>query len=252
MNTTPLRRILLTAAIGLLIVACSTPGSAPTGVPATPSAPPTAAPSVAPSPNVSPNPTTTPDVSPRPSVAPPSVKPSPSPTPAPVFSAAEKRLVEALRADVRVGCAPRRSDLPQDAVAGVECHLTTALVDRVGIYSFKEEIASDAALQAYLVRLVDNGVNPRTGDCLKGVPGDSSWPSYLPDEDEDLGYRLERSGCFLDENGMANVRLTCYDSLYVGILGRTADLAGLYKWSWRVAPGEDTHRDPPGICAAPD
>jgi hypothetical protein len=169
-----------------------------------------------------------------------------------VFSAAEKRLVEALRADVRVGCAPRRTDLPQDAVAGVECRVKTALVDRVGIYSFKEEIESDAALQAYLVRLVDSGVNPRTGDCLSGVPGDSSWPRYLPDEDADLGYRPERSGCFIDENGIANIRLTCYGSLYVGVLGRTADIAGLYNWSWRVADGESTHRDPPGICAARD
>jgi len=99
---------------------------------------------------------------------------------------------------------------------------------------------------------VDNGVNPRTGDCLAGIPGDSSWPKYLPDEDEDLGYRAERSGCFLDQRGIANVRLTCYGSLYVGILGKNADIAGLYKWAWRVADGDSTDRDPPGICAAPD
>jgi hypothetical protein len=169
-----------------------------------------------------------------------------------VFSAAEKRLVEALRADVRVGCAPRRTDLPQDSVAGLECRIGSALVDRVGIYSFKEEIETDAALQAYLVRLVDNGVKLRAGDCDAGIPGDRAWPDYLPDEDADLGYRAERSGCFFDENGIANVRLTCYGSLYVGVLGKTADIAALYKWSWRVADGESTHRDPPGICAAPD
>ena len=252
-----LHRVLASAAIGILVIACSTStapvtpsGSPVAGPSATPSAPPPA-PSASPStPAVSAPPTQAPPTEAPPTKAPPVVTPKPSS--APTYSAAERRLLEAIRVDARIGCAPRRTGLPQDAVAGVECRVGSSLVDRVGIYSFKEEIAPDAALQAYLMRLVDNGVTPRTGDCLAGSPGDSSWPSYLPDEDEDLGYRLERSGCFFDENGIANVRLTCYDSLYVGILGKNADLASLYKWAWRVAAGEITHRDPPGICAAPD
>ena len=51
---------------------------------------------------------------------------------------------------------------------------------------------------------------------------------------------------------MANVRLTCYDDIYMGVLGKTADVKALYAWSWRIAAGDDTHRDPPGLCAAPD
>ena len=249
-----LHRVLVSAVIGVLVVACSTSPApiAPSASPvASPSAVPSAAPSATPSaPVVSAPPSVAPPSEAPPTKAPPAVTPKPSP--APTFSTAERRLLEAIRVDARIGCAPRRTGLPQEAVAGVECRVGSALVDRVGIYSFQEEIESDAALQAYLVRLVDNGVTPRTGDCLAGTPGDSSWPSYLPDDDEDLGYRAERSGCFFDENGIANVRLTCYGSLYVGILGETADIAGLYKWAWRIADGESTHRDPPGICAAPD
>jgi hypothetical protein len=48
------------------------------------------------------------------------------------------------------------------------------------------------------------------------------------------------------------VRLTCYGPLYVGAIGKTADVAALYEWTWQVGLGEDPHRDPPGLCVAPD
>jgi hypothetical protein len=241
-------RLIASLAMLVLVAACSGSVPGPTGSanpspiavqsPA-PSAAPTASPAASPS-------------APSPSSAPSDVPPAVTPSPKPVaFSAAEKRLVEQIRVDARIACVPRRTDLPLHAVAGVECHIGTALVDRVGAYSLG---ASASAIDAYLARLATAHVTPRTGDCGAGNPGDHSWPAYLPDETGDgtAGYREERSGCFLDENGIANVRLTCYGDIYMGVLGKTADLKALYAWTWRIAAGEDTHRDPPGLCAAPD
>jgi len=242
-----LSSVVAAVAIGLLIAACS---STPTTPLATASPAPPAAPSAVPA---TPTPSSTPAVtSPAPSA-----KPSPSATPAPVaFTAAEKRLVQALRADSRINCAPRRTDPPPLAVAGIECRLDTALVDRVGVYGFEGHLDASGkevgtALEAYLDRLDQAGVQPHRGNCAATTAGDSSWPNYLPDEGDDGGLRAERSGCFVDA-GMANVRLTCYDDIYMGVLGKTADVKALYAWSWRIAAGDDTHRDPPGLCAAPD
>ena len=242
------RRIPLIASLAMLVLvaACSGSVPAPTGS-ASPSsiAVPSPAPSAVPTapPHASPS-------APVPSAAPSDVPPAATPSPKPVaLSAAEKRLVEQIRVDARIACVPRRTDLPLHAVAGVECHIGTALVDRVGAYSFGPAPAVDA----YLARLATAKVTPGSGDCATGKAGDHSWPAYLPDEgDADGGISEERSGCFLDENGIANVRLTCYGNVYMGVLGKTADIKALNAWTWRIAAGEDTHRDPPGLCAAPD
>ena len=56
-----------------------------------------------------------------------------------------------------------------------------------------------------------------------------------------------RTGCFLDENGTANVRLTC-GTTYVGILGRDADLADLDRFALASATGPTKAGQAPGIC----
>ena len=236
-----LRTIALAVAITGIVAACSTtpvssvaPIASASPSPAVPSVPPSAGPSALPS-------------TPAPTVA-----PTPTPTPAPSLSAAELALVEQLRADVRTGCVPRRTDLPPRATLGVECHPADPLVAAVGIYAFGPQGGPEGARDTYLERLAAAGVKPASGDCTRETPGDHSWPANLPDEGEDGGLSSLRSGCFLDENGTANVRLTCYGDFYVGVLGRTKELGALYAWSWKLAPSEDTHRDPPGLCAAPD
>ena len=234
-------RLVAMLAIGVLIAACSSSPAPSTPVAssgAVPSAAPTASPTTSPS---------TPAVSTPPTEAPPS--PSATPEPAMPFNAAEMELVGQIRADSRIDCVPRRTDLPPKAVAGVECRIGTALVDRVGAYSF----GTAPAIDAYLARLATAKVTPGSGDCATGKAGDHSWPAYLPDEgDADGGIREERSGCFLDENGIANVRLTCYGNVYMGVLGKTADIRALDAWTWKIQAGDDTHRDPPGLCSAPD
>ena len=81
------------------------------------------------------------------------------------------------------------------------------------------------ALAAYIARMASYGVALRSGDCQAGTAGDRAWtPGDGPDEGGDLPYRI---GCFLDENGTANVRLTCGDPetgvvgpiRYIGVLG---------------------------------
>jgi hypothetical protein len=168
---------------------------------------------------------------------------------------AEQELVAKLREDARVQCQPRRTDLPHLAIAGVECFPSDDLVARVGIYGFATD--RDAAT-AYLDRLSSAGVSPDTGGCPDGIPGDVGWtagdgegPVDAPDAIVVKGKTLipYRSGCFYDENGTANFRATCWDSTYVGVLGRTRDIAALERWAW--AYPEDVEQGtpgPPGIC----
>jgi hypothetical protein len=177
----------------------------------------------------------------------------PVPSPDPSLTTDEVALAAYLRAGVGVGCLPRRDDLPPRATVGIECRPADALVARVGIYGFGTANADpEPARDTYLERMAAAGVAPGSGDCAAGHAGDASWPSSLPDEGDDGKLRPTRAGCFLDENGVANVRVTCYGDLYIGVLGRTIDLRALVAWAWAVAPGESVDRDPPGICAAPD
>jgi hypothetical protein len=169
------------------------------------------------------------------------------------FTAVEADLIAGLRSDAAVDCAPRRKDLPVRATAGVECRLNRDPVARFGAYRFRD--ARDAAL-TYFERLALNDVEPASGDCSAGTSGDSPW---MPGDgttgsaadrvafgDSDR-WVVGRSGCFLDEDGTANVRLTC-GSTYIGILGRSGDLATLDEWAWRSAAGQVPSGEPPGIC----
>ena len=175
-------------------------------------------------------------------------------SPAPDFTADEAALVAGLRTDAAVHCAPRRTDLPVLAVAGVECRLETAIVARVGVYRFGGD---QDATATYLERLASYAVAPATGDCAGGTAGDSAWmpgdgsPGTIDPQlvlkNATGSWAVGRTGCFLDENGTANVRATC-GSTYLGILGRTSDLAALYGWVWRSEGGTTEPSTPPGIC----
>ncbi len=171
------------------------------------------------------------------------------------FTPVEAGLVSVLRPDAAVGCAPRRVKLPVRATAGVECRVNGAVVTRVGAYKFAD--AQDAAT-TYLERLASYDVKPGTGDCAGGKSGDAAW---MPgdrkagkDTDRiDFGgtgpWVVGRTGCFLDENGTANVRLTC-GTTYVGILGRDADLADLDRFALASPTGPTKAGQTPGICQA--
>jgi hypothetical protein len=174
---------------------------------------------------------------------------------APGFSAAEAALLAGLRSDAAVDCVPRRTHLPTLAIAGIECRVATALVSRIGAYRFRD--AQDAAT-TYLQRLASYGVAPATGGCLAGTSGESAWQpgdgataiASASVQFGDLGpWSVGRSGCFLDENGVANARATC-GSTYIGVLGRDVDLAAVQRWLWTSPDGPMATGEPPGICKA--
>ena len=221
-------------------------------------------------PPTSPAPTATPAPTgaPSPSVAatePPATPSAPATSPSPSASAsgasltpAEAALVGLLRVDAAVDCAPRRTGLPKDAIAGIECRPKDSLVARVGIYRLP---SVNEAAYTYMTRMADAGVDVSAGDCRRDIPGDEAWtpgdgegnytdPGVFDWENSVLS--PNRIGCFLDQNGIANVRTTCGDT-YVGILGSAKDLSNLVDWAWRypdgVEPGVPT---PPGICIGAD
>ena len=122
--------------------------------------------------------------------------------------------------------------------------------------------AQDAA-RAYFARLDTEGVAPRSGDCRLGVEGESAWTPG-DDEGEVQGdewdgvlidgapYIVHRDACFVNDSGTTNVRATCGEGVYVGVLGRTDDLRELVAWSWEIAPGAPVNTPgAPGICYYP-
>jgi hypothetical protein len=235
---------LLLPAIFVLVAACAATS------PASPSPTPIASASAQPS-----TPAVTP--APSPTVAPsPAVTPAPTPKPTDAMTAAERKLVALLRPDAAVDCAPRRTDLPEGAIRAVECRADDPLVASIGVYEFKSD---EEAAHAYMTRLASYGVDVRAGDCGHDVPGDAAWvpgdgegsyddPGVFNFENEAL--RTDRIGCFKNENGIANVRVTC-DTAYIGVLGAKKDLSDLTDWTWRYPKGyEPGTPDAPGICVS--
>jgi hypothetical protein len=170
------------------------------------------------------------------------------------FTAVEADLVSALRADAAVGCAPRRAKLPPRATAGVRVPGQRGRRHPRRGVSFADP--RDDAATTYLERLAAYGVKPAAGDCPGGKSGDAAWMAG----DRAAGrirdrvhvgatgpWVVGRIGCFLDENGTANVRLTCGPT-YVGILGRDADLADLDRFAMASATGPTKAGQRPGIC----
>jgi len=167
------------------------------------------------------------------------------------YSPDQARLLASIRADARVGCAPRTENLPDKATAGIECAVGSDLVDRVGVYSF----ATPAdALAAYTARMASYGVALRSGDCKGGTAGDEAWtPGDGPDEGGD---QPNRTGCFIDENGHANIRVLCGLQVgdqeigrYIGVLGASTQIKPLLDWTRTFPEGIDMPvPSPPGIC----
>jgi hypothetical protein len=206
------------------------------------------------------SPTALASASPRASEAAPASPTAPTDAAPLAYSDDEQYLLGAIREDARVGCWPERGDIQSRAIAAVGCLPESPLVLHISAFRVPPRVNADGtltdlAIQTYLELLRSYGVEPRTGDCQAGTSGDSSWPDYLPDEGSTYSggpYSPWRSGCFLDQNGIANVAVTCYAGISIWIYGANDDLAGLYAWAWRLAEGESPDRDPPGICAFPD
>jgi hypothetical protein len=228
------------------IVGCSAGPSAATPAPsvipsipaATPEASPSAAPSQAGVPTPAPaTPAPTAKPTPKPTATP---KPRPSAAPTPVaFSRDEAYLFAGVRSGV-IDCEPVRSALPPRATAGIECGADTRVVARVGFYLFDDE--SDL-LAAYFARMKAEGVKIESGEtCRQG----EAERGYFPGDGELVP---NRGGCFINGAGIANYRATIPARIYIGILGRNADMAALEDWAWigqQDTPGGPTLWAEPG------
>ncbi len=244
-----MRRFAFLPAALVLVAACAT------------SQPGTPALSAPPSPVATPNPTASASTAPTPTPSPtaipsPAVTPVPTGSPSSSMTAAEKGLVALLRPDAAIDCMPRRTNLPEGAVRGIECRADDPLVASVGLYWYP---TGNEAAHAYMTRLAAYGVDVNAGDCSHDVPGDAPW---TPGDDvgnyddpgvfnwENSVLSPDRNGCFRNENGLANVRATCGNA-YIGVLGTKKDLSELYDWARRYPAGSphDTP-EPPGICVS--
>jgi hypothetical protein len=219
-----------------VLVACAGPSGStpsPSVAPSTPVASPSAAPSqaVVPTPVPTPAPTAEP-------TSKPTAKPTAKPTPV-TFSRDEAYVLAGVRRDV-VDCEPVRSALPPRATAGIECDANNDAVARVGFYLFDDE--SDL-LAAYFARMKAEGVAIESGEtCRQG----EAERGYMPGDGELVPYR---GGCFINDAGIANYRATLPASIYVGILGRNADMGALEDFAWTGSmdtPGSPTLWAEPG------
>jgi hypothetical protein len=163
--------------------------------------------------------------SPAPSEAPasPSAPPSASPPPAPVqLSVEERYLLDGIRRGA-IDCRPVRDKLPIHSVGGIECRSDDPAVAKIGFYLFDGDADM---LDAYFARMRAEGVEPDSGGC-DDREGEAP---YIPDE----GLPADRHGCFVNLEGYANYRATISGNhVYIGVLGRTADMRALADFAWR-------------------
>ena len=229
-----MNRTILAASLAaiFLISACGS-ASAPSPTPSAPSSP-------SPVPT-EPPPTASPTADP--SVAPPTQTPSETPSEAPseapvTPTADEQALIDGILRGAD-DCHPVRDGLPAGAVAGIECASDDPAVARVGFYRFADE---DTMLDAYLARMASEGISLDSGGCVDGE-GEGS---YVPYE----GQSPWRHGCFLNDEGYANYRATLPGArVYIGILGRSDDMAALESFSFlgsQDTPGNPTLWAEPG------
>lgn len=219
---------------GLILSACGASTPTPSQTPASPvpSQPTVSAPPASPSASTPSDPAT-----PEPSAEPPATPvPTVKPTPKPVtFSGAERYLVDGiLRGES--DCSPVRGDaLPGLAIAGIDCDMIGTPVARMGFYLFKND---DDMLDAYMARVSVENLIVDSGAC---VPGEGEG-AYIPYGDDE--FAPDRHACYVNDEGYGNYRATLSGvHVYVGLLGRSANMRSLEDWAWfgnQDTPGNPT------------
>jgi hypothetical protein len=139
----------------------------------------------------------------------------------------EADLLAGVRLDLQETCTPVRTNLPETAVAGIECHPPSTDVERVRVYLFDTQAD---LLHTYLARLVAQGVEPGTasGRC---VSGQASEGPYVPSPEDGL-LIAERGGCYADAAGLAHYLATNPPFVMIELDGTTGDMAALEGWAW--------------------
>lgn len=170
--------------------------------------------------SASPRPTV-PANSPAPTL-PPVVTPQVTATPTPQPTAPEDFLRAQVPATLLGSCHRSKGDEnATNSVASLTCPLDNGTVRGVAfhLYGTRDEMQAQ-----YSKRLSGNGVDPASGSCLFGRPGDGSW-GYLSE-----AAARGRLGCFIDDKNEPNVRSTDESSLvYIAIVGYPAELDAATK-----------------------
>jgi len=139
------------------------------------------------------------------------------------FTAKERYLIRGIQRTA-VDCRPVREDLPSKAYAGVECRSDDPAVARMGFYLFHND---KDMLSVYYARVHAEGLKVGSGACVDGKEGESA---FVPGEPDDV--LVDRHACFLNDQGYANYRVTMLGGLYVGLLGRSANMTALEDFAW--------------------
>ena len=181
-------------------------------------------PSASPGPSVTPSPTPLP-ATPAPTAEPsePVATPKPKP-PKPTLSEGEEYLLAGIRRDA-TDCRPVRDELPPKSGAGIECASDDPAVARIGFYYFERD---EDMLAAYASRLIREGVALDSGPACGERASEGA---YIPWDGPDMAPL--RYGCFVNGEGYANFRITTGNAVYIGILGRTADMDALHEFAFR-------------------
>ena len=131
-------------------------------------------------------------------------------------------LASGIATEFRRSCS-RATDLPDEAVAGLQCHPESAGIEAIGFYLFDRR---EPMADWYFARLAEFGVEPSSGStCVDGLPGEGTDTPGIE------GYEF-RIGCYVDTSGAANVRMALPAvaedlSVYVGAAGRTESIEEL-------------------------
>jgi hypothetical protein len=122
--------------------------------------------------------------------------------------------------------------LPQGSIDGIDCKPDG--IETMGAYGFATR---DDMQRRYFARLAEHDVTADSGNgCEDGRPGEIA-------DSPDFGWGPNRIGCYVDESGHANVRMTFPSesggqSVYIGVVGRNGSIADLMRWLFPgYAPG---------------
>lgn len=150
----------------------------------------------------------------------------------------EAHLLAGTRLDLQGTCGPLRAGLPDGAIAAIACRPSSDVVGHASVYLFDTEAA---LMAAYLARLTDLGIQPRTngGRCL---PGQASEGAYTPGDDgPDLS--STRGACYLDEAGDADYVATLPPFTLLQVDGIVPDVEAVERFGWlgnQDTPGSPT------------
>ena len=149
-------------------------------------------------------------------------------------NAAEDALLFGVRRDAAVDCQPERNGLPDGARAAVTCQPANGFVTRLTLVSWDSE---ERLMDAYFNALADNGVQPRSGDCVEGE-GEAG---YLPGDDAGLEVH-GRQGCFR-LGGEIVMLITYPPDVLAEVHGSGESMDSLPGWVWlgnQDVPGDPT------------